>query len=122
MVIVLLTLGLMITCIVILFIGTSDISFGVGVGGLIVFGLAVAFMTVICIGENMFHDRMVSSLNEERAALVYQMDHNLYLGDAIGEFNSKVVYHQMGHQDPWTSWFHGSYWMEIDPIDLGGAE
>lgn len=122
MILVLLMLGLMITCIVILFIGTSDISFGVGVGGLIVFGLAVAFMTVICIGENMFHDRMVSSLNEERAALVYQMDHNLYLGDAIGEFNSKVVYHQMGHQDPWTSWFHGSYWMEIDPIDLGGAE
>lgn len=122
MILVLLMLGLVLISILILLIGNSDISFGLGCGGLVVFGLVLSIMTAVCIGENMYPNRMISSLNEERAAIVYQMEHNLYLGDAIGEFNSKVVYHQMGHQDPWTSWFHGSYWMEIDPIDLGGAK
>lgn len=59
---------------------------------------------------------------QKREALVYQMDHNLYLGDALGEFNSEVMRKRILHESPWTSWFEGDYIMQIEPIDVGKGE
>ena len=80
--------------------------------------IAALCMGIIAISENTRHDRKLAALQAEREALVYQVEHNLYLGDAVGKFNSELITSQFGHEDPWTSWFYGSYWMEVDPIEF----
>jgi len=79
--------------------------------------LLLIFVTVI-ICENAFGDIMLAKLQAERDALVYQMEHNLFLGDALGEFNKKIIGYKMVYENPWTSWFQGDYILQIDPIDL----
>lgn len=85
--------------------------------------IVISCITAMIIGvtiitENTFHDRKLAALQAERTALVYQVEHNLYLGDAVGKFNSKLIDSQFGHENPWTSWLYGSYWMEVDPIEF----
>ena len=58
----------------------------------------------------------------KREALVYQYEHGLYLGDAIGEFNADIVGLRQYKQSPWTNWFVGDYVFEIEPIDLNELE
>lgn len=82
-------------------------------------GIAAMIMGITIITENTCHNRRVAALQAERTALVYQVEHNLYLGDAVGKFNSGLINSQLGHEDPWTSWFFGSYCMEVDPIEFG---
>lgn len=80
---------------------------------------------VLCgriIRSNCFTDEHLSELQEKREALMYQIDHNLYFGDAVGEFNGEIVKCQKLHENPWTNWFYGSYYMEIEPIDLSEDE
>lgn len=79
---------------------------------------AALFICCMIIGANVCHDRRLEALRAEREALVYQVDHNLYLGDAVGKFNSELINAQLGHEDPWTNWFYGSYWTEVDPIEF----
>ena len=86
---------------------------------LVISTIAASCMSLVAIVENTFHDRKLAALQAERTALVYQVEHNLYLGDAVGKFNSELINSQLGHEDPWTSWFYGSYWMEVDPIEFG---
>lgn len=81
-------------------------------------GIAAMIMGITVITENTCHNRRLAALQAERTALVYQVEHNLYLGDAVGKFNRNLIYSQLCHEDPWTSWFYGSYWMEIDPIEF----
>ena len=81
-------------------------------------GIAAMIMGITVITENTCHNRRLAALQAERTALVYQVEHNLYLGDAVGKFNSDLICSQLCHEDPWTSWFYGSYWMEIDPIEF----
>ena len=80
--------------------------------------IAASCMGITAIVENTLHDRKLAALQAERTALVYQVEHNLYLGDAVGKFNSELISSQFGHENPWTSWFYGSYWMEVDPIEF----
>lgn len=89
---------------------------------LIVIAVISGFILMVFIGviicENAFADRMLAKLQAERDALVYQMEHNLFLGDALGEFNKKIVAWKMTYESPWTSWFQGDYILQIDPISL----
>ena len=85
---------------------------------LVISTIAASCMGITVIVENTFHDRKLAALQAERTALVYQVEHNLYLGDAVGKFNSELIDSQFGHENPWTSWFYGSYWMEVDPIEF----
>lgn len=82
------------------------------------FGTVLATMVIIAIASNSFNDRNLATLQAEREALVYQVENNLYLGDAVGKFNSELIRNQLGHESPWTSWLYGSYWMEVEPIEL----
>lgn len=84
----------------------------------VLFLIAALCMGITAISENTHQDRKLAALQAERTALVYQVEHNLYLGDAVGKFNSDLINSQFGHEDPWTSWFYGSYWMEVDPIEF----
>lgn len=81
-------------------------------------GITAMIMGIFVITENTCHNRRLAAIQAERTALVYQVEHNLYLGDAVGKFNSELINSQLGHEDPWTSWFYGSYWMKVDPIEF----
>lgn len=74
------------------------------------------------LSEYSFKDIKVAELQAEREALVYQLNHELWLGSSIGEFNKKIIKGQKLHENPWTSWLRGNYYMEIDPIDLSEGE
>ena len=81
-------------------------------------GATLVCMVGSSICANSFHDRNLAALQAEHDALVYQAENNMYLGDAVGKFNSELVRNQLGHEDPWTSWFYGSYWVEVEPIEF----
>ena len=85
---------------------------------LVISAIAATIMGITVITENTSHNRRLAALQAERTALVYQVEHNLYLGDAVGKFNSGLINSQLGHEDPWTSWFYGSYWTGVDPIEF----
>ena len=57
----------------------------------------------------------------KREALVHQLDHDIYLGDAVGEFNSNLAKAQISYKSPWTNWFYASWIMEIEPITFEGG-
>lgn len=95
-----------------------DVLYGVLIGIATVSGLLLMIFVMVIICENAFADRMLAKLQAERDALVYQMEHNLFLGDALGEFNKKIVDWKMVYESPWTSWFQGDYILQIDPISL----
>lgn len=95
-----------------------DVLYGVLIGIATVSGLLLTIFVMVIICENTFADRMLAKLQAEREALVYQMEHNLFLGDALGEFNKKIVGWKMVYESPWTSWFQGDYILQIDPINL----
>ena len=81
-------------------------------------GFVLLLMVGIIISEHTFVDAKVDQLQAERDALVYQMDHQLYLGDALGDYNKKIISWRHVHENPWTSWFQGDYIYEVDPIEL----
>lgn len=95
-----------------------DAIYAVLIGIATVSGLLLMIFVMVIICENAFADRMLAKLQAEREALVYQMEHNLFLGDALGEFNKKIVGWKMIYESPWTSWFQGDYILQIDPISL----
>lgn len=85
---------------------------------LVLSSITLFIMLLIIGAEHAFADRMLAKLQAEREAIVYQMEHNLFLGDALGEFNKKIVGWKMVYESPWTSWFQGDYILQIDPISL----
>ncbi len=75
-------------------------------------------LLVCIIKEHTFTENKVLELQAERNAIVYQMENHLYLGDALGEYNKKILSMRHMHDNPWTSWLQGGYVYEVDPIDL----
>lgn len=71
----------------------------------IISGLLLLIFVMVIISEHAFADITLAKLQAERDALVYQIEHNLFLGDALGEFNKKIVGWKMAYENPWTSWF-----------------
>jgi len=89
-----------------------------GIATAVIYGFVLLCMVGAIISEHTFVDAKVDQLQAERAALVYQMDHQLYLGDALGDYNKKIISWRHIHENPWTSWFQGDYIYEVDPIEL----
>lgn len=89
----------------------------------VIFGIiagVVAFVMILAVCfEHTGHDRHLAELQARRDALQYQIDEGIYFGDAVGEFNGTLVYQQHLRHDPWTSWFVGRYWDEVEPVELG---
>jgi hypothetical protein len=82
-----------------------------GIVGTIFCGLVILF-------SHINQDAELQQLKAEREALVYQLENGIYYGDALGEFNSDLIYNQKVNQNPWFNWFHGDYIMEVEPIAL----
>ena len=80
--------------------------------------IAVIVSGIVIADEHVAHDANLSKLQAEREALVYQFENNMYLGDAVGKFNGDLAAAQVKHNSPWTNWFYGDYYMEVDPIEL----
>lgn len=95
----------------------DGLSFWSGVCAVIV-GCVLFVMSLVCIGENALSDHWLLKNQAKRDALVYQMEHGLYLGDAIGQFNSDLIGAKDAHENPWTSWFVGDYVEHLEPIEL----
>lgn len=104
--------------IVILRSSESEAGYYIGSICLFFFGIVLTVMIMVAIFANSFHDRDLAVIQAEREALVYQAENNLYLGDAVGKFNSELIRNQLGRKNPWISWFYGSYWLEVEPIEL----
>lgn len=96
----------------------NDCAFATSVICALVAGAASLTMLIIVCVENTHHDRNLVELQAKRAALEYQIENGIYFGDAVGEFNSELIHNQYIHNDPWTSWFAGRYWIEVDPVEL----
>ena len=103
---------------IVILCSSDDTGYVVGLICSALFGTLLVCMVTIAITSNSFHDRNLATLQAEREALVYQAENNLYLGDAVGKFNSELIRNQLGHKNPWISWFYGSYWLEVEPIEL----
>lgn len=80
--------------------------------------IVLILMLLIILCEHTFIDQKIDALQAERDALVYQMDNKLYLGDALGDFNKKIISLRYTYENPWTSWFQGDYVFKVDPIPL----
>ena len=81
--------------------------------------IIILFAIGTCIiKEHALYDTKLAMLQAKREALVYQLENDMYLGDAIGEFNSNILEARGNHENPWTSWFYGDYYMEVEPIEL----
>lgn len=80
--------------------------------------IVLTVMLLIILSEHTFIDQKIDALQAERDALVYQMDNKLYLGDALGDFNKKIISWRYTYENPWTSWFQGDYVFKVDPIPL----
>lgn len=122
---------LLIIAIVTLFAGVGLICFGkkndndVDIVGFFVatFGIIALFIMIVLAGsKNIFHDRDLAMLERKRDAIIYQMEHELYLGDTLGDFNANIIYHQSLHESPLTNIFIGDCWMEIELIDAKGED
>lgn len=83
-----------------------------------IFVLILIIMLLIILSEHTFINQKIDALQAERDALVYQMDNKLYLGDALGDFNKKIISCRYTHDNPWTSWLQGDYVFKVDPIPL----
>ena len=82
------------------------------------FGIVLFAIGTYVIKEHALYDTKLAMLQAKREALVYQLENDMYLGDAIGEFNSNILEGRGNHENPWTSWFYGDYYMEVEPIEL----
>ena len=123
MIITLIVTGLVILGIVLAIVATKlgwmrEDLFIAGFCLFVVFGIILFAIGVYIFTEHAFYDMKLAMLQAKREALVYQLKNDMYLGDAIGEFNSNIVKSKALHKNLWTSWFYGDYYMEVEPIEL----
>ena len=95
------------------------------VGGICVVVAVISFILMAVFGckiitAHINQDGQLQALNAKREAVVYELKNNIYLGDPVGDFNSKLIEAQTERQNPWLSWFHGSYIMDVKPIEIEG--
>lgn len=74
--------------------------------------------SIFIFDEHVFADSHKAQLQAERDALIYQINNKLYVGNAIGEFNAKVISAKHIKLNPWTNWFMGDYILDIELIDV----
>lgn len=86
--------------------------------------VASVWVVVLAIAIGIVHspryqERNLREWQLKRESIVWQMGNDLYVGGALDEYNTSVYAKQYQHKNPWTSWFHGEYVMELELIDTG---
>lgn len=66
-----------------------------------------------------YQERNLREWQLKRESIVWQMENGLYVGGILDEYNTTVYAKQYNYKNPWTSWFHGKYVMELELIDTG---
>jgi len=115
MIITLIIVAILITGIILAATLSDD---GIAIPFLVVGVVGSIFCGLIILCSHINPDARLLQLEVKRETLVYQMENGIYYGDALGEFNSDLIYDQKMNQNPWFSWFYGDYIMEVEPIAL----
>lgn len=87
-----------------------------GVAAVVVVFLAI---TIGIVHSPRYQERKLREWQLKRESIVWQMENGLYVGGILDEYNTSVYAKQYNHKNPWTSWFHGEYVMELELIDTG---
>ena len=82
-----------------------------------VFGIITIILTVIIIGVHARPQYKIEKWNLKREAIVWQMENGYMSGD-LAEYNEDVFSEQKNLNNPWFSWFHGDWVMELELIDV----
>lgn len=105
-----------------------DIIGGISIPIVVIGGIMVVLSTFQAINEALWSESHKAELLAEREVLEYRLndsyienDNNLgatELYNDITEFNSKVMSGREAHANKWTYLFAGSYYNDVDPIEL----
>lgn len=76
-------------------------------------------ITIGIVNSPRYQERRLREWQLKRESIVWQMENGLYVGGILDEYNTTVYAKQYNHKNPWTSWFHGNYVMELELIDTG---
>ncbi len=98
----------------------SDVPYIFGVIGTI-FAVRVIIMAIVVgiVHSPRYQERRLRECQLRREAIVWQIEHDLYVGGILDEYNAEVYRAQYNHENPWTNWFYGDYYMELELIDTG---
>ena len=92
---------------------------------LCVIGMVAAVLVVVLaiaigiVNSPRYQEESLREWQLKREAIVWQMENDLYVGGILDEYNTTIYAKQYQHKNPWTSWFHGEYVMELELIDTG---
>lgn len=92
---------------------------------LLVLGLVASVWVVIMaisigiVHSPRYQEKNLREWQLKRESIVWQMRNDLYVGGALDDYNTGVYAKQYQYKNPWTSWFHGEYVMELELIDTG---
>lgn len=83
----------------------------------------LVFLGAIIIKENALSNIHAEELQIKYDVLTYGMEKDPYFRDTtlinqIEEYNVDITKGRIWHQNMWTSWFYGDYYMEAELIDL----
>ena len=82
-----------------------------------VFGFITIILTVAIITAHARPQYKIEKWNLKREAIVWQMENGYMSGD-LAEYNDDVFSAQKNLNNPWFSWFHGDWVMELELIDV----
>lgn len=91
---------------------------GLVFGVLAAFATAISLIVIIVEHTDLSNRLKLAELQARREAIEYQMENNLYLGDALGDYNSEIRSMKMQRESLWTNWFIGPYADEVSEIPL----
>ena len=92
----------------------------IGISMIIMFSIATAISLCAIIPERFNNEANLLEWQAKHDAIEYQLENGIDMADSLVEYNSKVTYSQKMHESPWTNWYFGDYWTELEPIDVSG--
>lgn len=81
--------------------------------------LIVLAITIGVVHSPRYQEKNLHEWQLKRESIIWQMENDLYVGGILDEYNTSVYSKQYQYKNPWTSWFHGEYVMELELIDTG---
>lgn len=135
MILFLLAVAVAVACGVLLYCYRDKyVEWDVGVSILLLICCLVVFISIVTFIHNKAdYSIEKENLLEERAIIIYQIEHEVsFLKDSrigvnellytqIKDFNAEVRRHRHWLNSPWISWYEQSYWNEIELINYEGS-
>lgn len=81
--------------------------------------VVIMAITIGIVHSPRYQEKNLREWQLTRESIVWQMENDLYVGGALDDYNTSVYSKQYQYKNPWTSWFHGEYVMQLELIDTG---